>query len=504
MKSRKKLRTLAGVMLCVLGFWLALATPYRRQTVVTDAASCRMAVDIIEPLSGAPQGSVLLLHGISANKKIMSYFGQGFSEQGLRVFIPDLPGHGRTAGPFSPARAEACTESFVRELITVHLLTPDRSILAGHSMGGAIAIRAASHIPVAGVLAISPAPMRPAHGTSPEMLLFDNPPELKGNALVISGGWEPKSMRGAAQDLAASGGEGGTKHVIVSRATHVSLLFDREALRASQDWAAQVLHLDGHTRLPSRWPVLGFLAGFSGLILLTAPFLRELLGKNALIEPHLDGKIARLFLELIACSVGAVLLLRWNNFLRVLHVFGGDYLAGFLLLLGLLLILLHHKVVHAVFRANPVPAQLRQILKAAVAAFVILFLFSGWFDLTFSAAWLDTARWLRFPAFFLAVLPYHAAEEIVAGPLTSRDSVKRLALTLSLRLMAWSALLAGIFFLHSGQILLLLLGPYFGLFCLLQRASMDVVRRETGSAAAAAVFGAILMAGFSLAIFPIA
>lgn len=500
MKSRKKLRALVGVMLCVLGFWLALATPYRRQTVVTDAASCRMAVDIIEPRSGAPQGSVLLLHGISANKKIMSYFAQGFSEQGMRVFVPDLPGHGRTAGPFSPPRAEACTESFVRELITVHLLTPDRSILAGHSMGGAIALRVASHVPVAGALAISPAPMRPAHGTSPDMLLFDNPPELKGNALVISGGWEPKSMRGAAQDLAASGG---TKHVLVSRATHVSLLFDREALRASQDWAAQVLHLDGSTRLPSRWPLLGFFAGFSGLILLTAPFLRELLGKSALTERRLHGEIARLFLELIASSVAAVILLRWN-FLRVLHVFGGDYLAGFLLLLGLLLVLLHHKDMHAVFRANPAPAQLRQILKAVICAFVILFLFSGWFDLTFSVAWLDTARWLRFPAFFLAFLPYHAAEEIVAGPLISRGPMKRLALTLSLRLMAWGALVAGIFFLHSGQILLMLLAPYFGFFCLLQRASMDVVRRETGSAAAAAVFGAILMAGFSLAIFPVA
>jgi pimeloyl-ACP methyl ester carboxylesterase len=504
MKSRKKLRALAGVMLCALGFWLALATPYRRQTVVTDAASCRMAVDIIEPLSGAPQGSVLLLHGISANKKIMSYFGQGFSEQGLRVFIPDLPGHGRTGGPFSPARAEACTESFVRELVTVHLLTPDRTILAGHSMGGAIAIRVASRVPVAGVLAISPAPMRPAHGTSPEMLLFDNPPELKGNALVISGGWEPKSMRGAAEDLVTPHNNGDAKHVTVPRATHVSLLFDREALRASQDWAAQVLHLDGSQRLPSRWPLLGFFAGFSGLILLTAPFLRELLGKSALTEPCLQGKIAQMFLELIASAVAAVILLRWNNFLRVLHVFEGDYLAGFLLLVGLLLVLLHHKDFRAVFRANPVPAQLRQILKAAFSALVILFLFSGWFDLTFSAVWMDTARWLRFPAFFLAFLPYHAAEEIIAGPLLSRGPVKRLELILSLRLMAWGALLGGIFFLHSGQILLMLLAPYFGLFCLLQRASMDVVGRETGSAAAAAVFGAILMAGFSLAIFPVA
>jgi hypothetical protein len=38
----------------------------------------------------------------------------------------------------------------------------------------------------------------------------------------------------------------------------------------------------------------------------------------------------------------------------------------------------------------------------------------------------------------------------------------------------------------------------------LQRLAMDVVRRETQSPTAAAVFGAILSAGFALAIFPLA
>jgi pimeloyl-ACP methyl ester carboxylesterase len=504
MKSRKLLRALVGVLLCVLGFWLALATPYRQQTVRTDANSCRMAVDIIEPLSGAPQGSVVLLHGLSANKKIMDYVARAFSEQGLRVFVPDLPGHGRTGGPFSPARAEACTESFVRELMATHLVVPERTILAGHSMGGAIAARIASRVPVAGVLAISPAPMRAARGTSPEMLLFENPPPLPSNALVISGGWEPESMRGSAKDLVASRSDGGARHLIIPRATHVSLLFEQEALRASQDWTAQVLHLDGRARLPSRWPVLGFALGFGGLILLTAPFLHELLGKSALTEAILPAKIARLFLELIASSVLAVLLLRLNNFLRALHVFEGDYFAGFLLIVGLLMMLLHRGDVRSVLQGSPAMTQLRHILVAGFSAFVVLFLFSGWFDLTFSTAWLNADRWLRFPAFFVAFLPYHVAEEICAGRITSRGPLQRLVLTLSLRLIAWVVLLGGIYSLHSGEVLLLLLAPYFGLFCLLQRLSMDVVRRETGSASGAAVFGAILMAGFSLAIFPVA
>jgi len=45
---------------------------------------------------------------------------------------------------------------------------------------------------------------------------------------------------------------------------------------------------------------------------------------------------------------------------------------------------------------------------------------------------------------------------------------------------------------------------YFVLVTLLQRLAMDVMRRETQSAAAAAVLGAILSAGFALAIFPLA
>jgi pimeloyl-ACP methyl ester carboxylesterase len=504
MKTRRVLRALAGVTLCGLGFFLALATPYQHQSVLTDAESCRMAVDIVEPSSGAPQGFVVLLHGLSANKKIMSYVAEGFAVEGLRVFVADLPGHGRTAGLFSPTRAEACAESFVRELIEHHVVEPNRTILAGHSMGGAIAARVASRVSVAGVLAISPAPQRAAHGTRPEMLLFDSAPLLHGNALVINGGWEPESMRVTGHDLVASGDEGKAQYLVIPHATHVSLLFNQEAVRASRQWAAQLLHLEGSARLPRRWPLLGFFLGFAGLIVLTPPFLRELLGENSVTEPILRVRIARLLLEVAACSAVAVLLLQWRNFLRPLHLFEGDYFAGFLLINGGLLVLLHWSAARDVFRASPAQTQFRKILMATICAFVVLLLFSGWFDLTFSGAWLSAARWLRLPAFFLACLPYHAAEEILPGAPGSGGAARHLALALSLRLIAWCALLGGIFFLQSGEFLLVLLAPYFGLFCVLQRLSMDVVRRETGSAAAAAVFGAILMSGFCLAIFPIA
>ena len=133
---------------------------YRERTFLIDAGGCRLETTIVEKREGGSQGSVLLFHGISANKKIMSYLARGFAEQNLRVYAPDFPGHGGTPGPFSPERAERCGEALLRELLARGVIRADRTILAGHSMGGAIALRIASRVSVAGVIAISPAPMQ--------------------------------------------------------------------------------------------------------------------------------------------------------------------------------------------------------------------------------------------------------------------------------------------------------------------------------------------------------
>ncbi len=176
MKSNKMPRAVAGVGLCVLGLSLALAVPFQSHTFRIDAGGCRLVTDIVEPTGqpegSTPQGYVVFFHGLSGNKRIMSYITAGFASQGLRVFVPDLPGHGRTEGPFSYERSNQCSENLVRELTARGLLDPERTILAGHSLGGAIALRVASQIPVAGVVAFSPAPMRPIRGISPEMMPF--------------------------------------------------------------------------------------------------------------------------------------------------------------------------------------------------------------------------------------------------------------------------------------------------------------------------------------------
>jgi hypothetical protein len=197
-----------------------------------------------------------------------------------------------------------------------------------------------------------------------------------------------------------------------------------------------------------------------------------------------------------------VLLLRalpaaWKTF-AVFRVFEGDYLSGLLFVLGLALLLIHRKWIASLwhFRYGP-------LLAAAIAALVLSVLLYGWLDLTVSEAWITPARWLRFPAIFLAVLPYHTAEELLIGSWRARPGKWRLLLGLGLRAAIWAALLIGVLLLNNGEILLLLMAPYIAIFCLFQRTGMDVVRRSTGSPLAAALFGAILLAGFSVVVFPI-
>src|SRR5271155_2475527 len=244
-KTRLVRRALLGVALIVGGLLLVLPRPYRERTFRIDAGGCRMDTTVIEPAgvassdvtstsaassATASRGTVVLLHGLAANRKIMSYLAEGFALQGLRVFVPDLPGDGRTAGPFSAARAEECSENLLHELRSRGMAPPETTILAGHSMGGAIAIRIAVRVPVAGVIAFSPAPMRAAHGASADVLLFDNPPPLPPNTEIINGSLEPQQITANARELLGPA-DVNSHFEIVPWTTHGGLLF-RPAGRA--------------------------------------------------------------------------------------------------------------------------------------------------------------------------------------------------------------------------------------------------------------------------------
>jgi pimeloyl-ACP methyl ester carboxylesterase len=501
MNWTKTLRALAGVLLGAVGLLYCLPTPYHEKSYLIHASGCELVTTIVEPPGGIAQGYVILLHGLAANRRIMTYVARNFAEQGLRVYVPDLPGHGRTAGPFSPARAEECSEALFKDLVAHGAIVPDRTLLVGHSMGGAIAIRVAAREQVAGVIAISPAPMRPEHGARPDVLLFSNPPPLPPNTLVFSGALEPDSLRGNAHDLFNDASSRGSKYAVIPMASHVSLLFNSAVGLESRQWAANLLHLAASTGYVSRSMLWGSLVGFVGILLIAGPFLQEACSAKKLEEVSTQSsprKFAIQLAEFAAASLGAVGILKYWNPLQSLRIFEGDYLAAFFLLSGIVLVALQWKTVRALPRHK-----FTNIFGPAFAGVVLLLLITAWFELTLSEAWITSARWSRFPILLLAMFPYHVAEELLLGPTARLSGWRRLATGFSLRLIGWFALLAGILALQSGEILLLLLAPYFGLFYLLQRRGMDVVREGTGSPAAAALFGAILLSGLCLVMFPI-
>src|SRR2546429_9127647 len=141
MKSRQAVRAIAGVLLCAAGLWLALPTPYKERTYIFNAEGCRLETTIVEKPGTAVQGSVVLFHGISANKKIMSYMARGLAEQGLRVYVSGLAWDWRTPRPVFSARAGQCGAALLRELLSRGVIDANPTILAGPSMGGAIAER---------------------------------------------------------------------------------------------------------------------------------------------------------------------------------------------------------------------------------------------------------------------------------------------------------------------------------------------------------------------------
>ncbi|HEV8075340.1 MAG TPA: alpha/beta fold hydrolase [Candidatus Acidoferrum sp.] len=496
-------QALAGIALLIVGaLWTyAGGRGYTEKRVNAVAGACRVDMTIIQKRETPTQvntGAVVLFHGLAANKYIMRYLARSFAELGLTVYVPDLPGHGRTSGPFTPEKAEDCARSLLRGLSARGLIVPDRTILAGHSMGGAIALRLAPEFRPAGVIALSPAPMKAAHGVTPEKLLFQTPPVLLPNTLITAGQFEAKGLAANAEDLVAGNTDPTIQFHALPGQTHVSVLFSPGAARMSQAWAARVLNMPNPAILPSSLYLCGGVLGFLGILLLSGPFLRELATvapEEAAADSQVPGTV-RFLAELVLVSVAVLFILRHFIPMRMLGLFEGDYLASYFLLAGAILLLLHPKLALRKLAVKP-----GALLGAAVGALILHLLVTGWFDLTVTSAWLSLQRWERFPLFFLAAFFFLYALEILLGPVVAPR--KRLGIDYLAILVAWLVLVFGTFVLHSGQILVVLLMPYFALFFLFMRLGARLVRRRTVSATAAAVFGAILLTGFCLVLFPL-
>jgi pimeloyl-ACP methyl ester carboxylesterase len=502
-KHKKGFVAGAGILCLIVGGLLTsyASRGFTEMHYIVDAAACRMDVVALERsdlLQTRETGAVVLFHGLAANKMIMKYLARSFAELGLRVFMPDAPGHGRSPGPFTPALAESCSLSLLRGLAARGMIEPDRTIVAGHSMGGAIALRVAEKVRPAGVIAISPAPMQATHGVVANNLLYSSMPKIGPHTLLLAGQYELPGLVDNARDLATNSNDVTVRFTQVPHNTHVSILFSPAVAVDVQAWAALTLGLPETTRLPSRAHLVGCVLGLIGIVLLAGPFIRELVGNEVQTDKQTGTNIAwwRGALEAILLSLFVVYVLRFVDPLRILHLFEGDYLASFFMMMGIGLVLLHFRRALVQWRAR-----VSVLLGAGIAALLLHFLVTGWFELTATSAWLTVTRWERFPLFFLAAFLFLYGLELLTGRVENARA--RYGWWFLLVVLAWHSLALAVMHLNSGEILLVLLSPYFALQFLLSGLGIQLVRKLSGSATAAAVFGAILLAGFCLALFPV-
>jgi pimeloyl-ACP methyl ester carboxylesterase len=90
----------------------------------------------------AKHPTIVFIHGAGMDGTAWQLPARWFAHHGWSVLVPDLPGHGRSAGP---ARASvAAMVDFVEALLKAQGVTS--AALVGHSMGGAIALETAARL----------------------------------------------------------------------------------------------------------------------------------------------------------------------------------------------------------------------------------------------------------------------------------------------------------------------------------------------------------------------
>ena len=486
-----------------------------KQDVMLTEGGCHTPGTVIEPPADvAPAGSVILIHGLSANRRLMTYLGEDFAGHGFRAYLLDLPGHGDNIEPFTFARAQQCATVVVELLIRSGKIDPKTTIFVGHSMGAAIAIRMADREPVAATIAISPGPT----------LL---PQRMPANLLVFSAQYDIGLLKRQAERIEqAAGGNRiqpedfaqqrafALRHV--PHATHTSLIVDRNVAHQSEMWAMQALfpnispetlalNLDlatYETYKQGRRRLAGAVIGFVGLLILF-PLAASIVAKIAAPRPaeanvpHPSSVLA--LAEGIFIAFGGVLILMLGTPLKFLHIYTGDYLASLLFIVGVLFLLLNRKEA-----AASLSFMLSRQIAAAILGLATILAFGAWLNWQMTDAWLNTPRWLRFAALLPILWIYSYAEEVILGPVqTGKRRALRFAIYLLLRLELWAACAVAAYGVASGQILIVILFTFLAAYSILQRLATDALRVRAGSATAAALFSAILAAWFIAAVFPL-
>jgi pimeloyl-ACP methyl ester carboxylesterase len=515
MKRREVVYAALGLVAIALSSWWAAAASRSRQEEVIRTADCNLQMTILGPDSSPAKA--VFFHGLTANRRTLLPLGRSLSPQ-MQVFILDHPGHGDSEQPFSYERAESCSAKAIGWLDKQGRIQLAKTVLIGHSMGAGIAIRLADQFPTAATISISTAMRKPVVQNPPSLEPVEPPRRMPVNLLLINAQYDwPELKEVSRRMVAAAGGERysakdfaerrAVRWETIPRATHTSLILDPAVDTAVRSWIERSLPqetpsllglgiLEAHVFVP-----LG-LAGLFLVFPLVASFLH--IAPRIAQAPTLPSASAwKSFVAWLAAALFSVFIqIRFVTLGPVVQMYGGDYLAAVLMLVGLLLLVLRRIWAG---QARDLQWDGRAVASAVLLGLATMLAFGAWLNWQVADLWLNGPRWWRFAVLLPLLLPYFLAEEIALGPPPKQWPARagRFGKFMALRGILWVVMVGSVLVLNSGQVLMALLVVYMAAFSIAQRLGMDAIRLRTGSAAAAAVFGAILAAWFIAAVFPL-
>lgn len=99
-----------------------------------------------------PKGVILVCHGNAGNISHRMGTLARFHRMGLRVFLFDYRGYGKSQGSVSEAGTYRDVRAAYRHLVVERGIQPDRIVLFGRSLGAGVIADAAVESPAAGVI----------------------------------------------------------------------------------------------------------------------------------------------------------------------------------------------------------------------------------------------------------------------------------------------------------------------------------------------------------------
>ena len=387
----------------------------------------------------------------------MQTFAMALADAGVDTYAIDLPGHGDSSGPFSYANS--------LQAVTSLLDTFERHpVVVGHSMGGGLLADLAPLREFETMLLLSPVPL-PVEDFPARRLL------------IVSGGLETPRVNAFLPTLMESA-SGETLWLKFPDAGHSTTLFAPGKIRQVVEWVVGD-EVSSRTIERYRWLLLMALAGITG-----GWMLLPRSGEMSPLSPR-SPVLTRTLVGYIAASGVVILLLRFVNPMAWLNLFAADYLAGFILVTGLLL-----------WRGSGFSMTGRGVTIGALAAVYAVTVLLGGVGGNLIHLVPSGIQWLWFPVLTLASLPLFLHDELTLRPIPV--AWKRWGTFVLTRIILWASVITGVLLLNPDKEFLVLIMHLIVVFWIVLWGVTGLIARRTGEAGAAALFAAIVH-GWALA-----